>query len=604
MQVIGQSAGQFTGAELITRLIERQGVTVLAGVPGGMSLPLYDALARSRIRHVLARHEQAAGFIAQGLARATGRTGVCFATSGPGVTNLLTAIADAKLDSVPMVAVTGQVPTAMIGTDAFQEVDTYGLTVPITKHNFLVRSAGELLEVIPEAFRIAASGRPGPVLVDVPKDVQQQTIAVRRLPAPGRPDVRPPTDADAVARAAALIETADRPVLLVGAGVVASGAASRLRALADQASIPVAATLHGLGAMPHDHPLFLGMVGMHAARATNLVLEECDLLVALGMRFDDRATGRAADFCPKAGIIHVDIDASELGKIKRPTVGIAADVADFLSRLQPLIRRTPRASWRARVAELRAAHGLRRPGAGDPLPPCGPIAPYGLIAQVAALAPADCIVTSDVGQHQMYVAQAFPFRFPRQWLTSGGLGTMGFGLPAAIGAALARPGRAVVCFSGDGSLLMNLSELATAAEEGVDVKVVLFDNGLHGLVHQQQALFFARRFSADRFRVRPDFAVLARGFGVAAVDLGKASDPAAELALALARRGPCLINAPIAEDELVLPMVPPGAANREMIGGECPAPEIRSRISGISRPLKSNDSCPAASGNSIPRAPE
>ncbi|MFI5016585.1 MAG: acetolactate synthase large subunit [Dongiales bacterium] len=562
---------QYTGAELITRLIERQGVTVVAGVPGGMCLPLYDALAQSRIRHVLARHEQAAGFIAQGMARATGRTEVCLATSGPGVTNLLTAIADAKLDSIPMVAVTGQVPTAMIGTDAFQEVDTYGLTVPITKHNFLVRSAGELLEVIPEAFRIAASGRPGPVLIDVPKDVQQQAIEVRRLPAPGEPDAPPPPDADAVARAAALIETAERPVLLVGAGVVAAGASPRLRALAEQAAIPVAATLHGLGAMPHDHPLFLGMVGMHAARATNLVLEECDLLVALGMRFDDRATGRAADFCPKARIVHVDIDASELGKIKHPTVGIAADVAGFLCRLAPLIGRNSRAPWLARVAELRAAHGLQRPGAGDPLRPGGMIAPYGLIAQVAALVPADCIVTSDVGQHQMYVAQAFPFSFPRQWLTSGGLGTMGFGLPAAIGAALARPGREVVCFSGDGSLLMNLSELATAAEEEVDVKVVLFDNGLHGLVHQQQALFLGRRYMADRFRARPDFAALARGFGVPAVDLGKASDPAAELACALARPGPCLIRAPIAEDELVLPMVPPGGANREMIGGQADA---------------------------------
>jgi len=556
---------QFTGAELITRLIERQGVTTLAGVPGGMCLPLYDALARSRIRHVLARHEQAAGFIAQGMARTTGRTEVCFATSGPGVTNLLTAIADAKLDSVPMVAVTGQVPTAMIGTDAFQEVDTYGLTVPITKHNFLLRSAGELLEVIPEAFRIAASGRPGPVVVDVPKDVQQQAIDVRRLPAPGRPDAPPPPDAEAVARAAALIETAERPVLLVGAGVIGAGASSRLRALAEQGSIPVAATLHGLGALPQDHPLFLGMVGMHAARATNLVLEECDLLVALGMRFDDRATGRAADFCPKARIIHVDIDASELGKIKRPTVGIVADVADVVRRLAPLLRRRSRAPWLARVAELRAAHGLECPGAGDPL------RPYGLITQVAALVPADCIVTSDVGQHQMYVAQAFPFSFPRQWLTSGGLGTMGFGLPAAIGAALARPDREVVCFSGDGSLLMNLSELATAAEEGVNVKLVLFNNGLHGLVHQQQALFLGRRFIADRFRARPDFAALARGFGVPAVDLGTASDPAAELARALARPGPCLINAPIADDELVLPMVPPGAANREMIGGRADA---------------------------------
>jgi acetolactate synthase-1/2/3 large subunit len=403
------------------------------------------------------------------------------------------------------------------------------------------------------------------VVVDVPKDVQQQKIEVCQLPAPGRPDAPPPPDVEALARAAALIETAERPVLLVGAGLVASGAASDLRALAEHASIPVAATLHGLGAMPHDHPLFLGMVGMHAARATNLVLEECDVLVALGMRFDDRATGRAVDFCPKARIIHVDIDASELGKIKRPTVAIAADVADVLQRLAPLVHRRSRALWLAHVAQLRATHGLQRPGVGDPL------RPYGLIGHVARLAPADCIVTSDVGQHQMYVAQAFPFSFPRQWLTSGGLGTMGFGLPAAIGAALARPGREVVCFSGDGSLLMNLSELATAAEEGVNVKVVVFDNGLHGLVHQQQALFFGRRFLADRFRARPDFAALARGFGIPAVDLGSASDPALDLARALARPGPCLINVPIAEDELVLPMVPPGAANREMIGGQADA---------------------------------
>jgi len=552
----------FTGAELIIRLIERQGIATLAGVPGGMCLPLYDALSQSPIRHILARHEQAAGFIAQGMARATGETAVAFATSGPGVTNLLTAIADAKLDSIPLVAVTGQVPMAMVGTDAFQEVDTYGLSVPITKHNFLVRSAGELSEVIPEAFRIAASGRPGPVLVDVPKDVQLQRVALDRLPAPGEPDTLPSPDESAVARAASLIAAAERPVLLVGAGLIASGAAPQLRALAEQAAIPVAATLHGLGALPHDHPLSLGMVGMHAARSTNLVLEESDLLIALGMRFDDRATGRAQAFCPKVRIIHVDIDASELGKIKHPTVGIPADAGRFLRALAPLIRPDARAGWLARVAALRAAHGLHCPGASDPL------RPYGLIAHVARQVPTDCIVTSDVGQHQMYVAQAFPFRFPRQWLTSGGLGTMGFGLPAAIGAALAMPGREVVCFSGDGSLLMNLSELATTAEENVSVKLVLFNNGLHGLVHQQQRLFFGGRFSGDRFRAQPDFAALARGFGVHAVDLGAASDPAGALAEALARPGPCLINAPIAEDELVLPMVPPGAANWEMIGGD------------------------------------
>jgi acetolactate synthase-1/2/3 large subunit len=548
-----------TGAELITRLLERQGIDTIAGIPGGANLPLYDALRSSRIRHVLARHEQGAGFIAQGMARATGLPAVCFGTSGPGATNLLTAIADAKLDSIPVVTITGQVPRAMIGTDAFQEIDTYGLTIPITKHNYLVRCAGELLEVIPDAFRIAASGRPGPVVVDVPKDVQNETVEFDALPAPGTADAPPRLRADDVTRSAALINAAHHPLLLIGAGIIAANASAALRALAETASIPVAATLLGLGAMPTAHPLFLGMVGMHAARYTNLLLEECDLLIALGVRFDDRATGKAAAFCPRAKILHVDIDASELGKIKQPFLGIEADVSEWLHALMPLLATHPRAEWRTGVQQLQAAHPLARPGADDPLQP------YGIIRHTAALVADDAIVTSDVGQHQMWVAQAFPFAWPRQWLTSGGLGTMGFGLPAAIGAALAEPERTVVCFTGDGSLLMNIQELATAAEEGVNVKVILLNNGHLGLVRQQQQLFYGGRYHASRFHTEPDFAAIARGFGVDAYDLGAAADPLALLSGALRTSGPCLVNVPIAADANVYPMVPPGAANRDMI---------------------------------------
>ena len=551
-----------TGAELTMRLLERQGVTTIPGIPGGANLPLYDALRASRIRHVLARHEQGAGFIAQGMARATGETAVCFGTSGPGATNLVTAIADAKLDSIPVVFVTGQVPLAMIGTDAFQEIDTYGLTVPITKHNFLVRSAAELLDVVPDAFRIAASGRPGPVVIDVPKDAQNATIDVDVLPPPGLPDPLPRASDDDLARAAALLDAAERPVLLVGAGVIAAGGSAALRALVEKASVPVAATLLGLGALPHDHPLFLGMVGMHAARCTNFVLEECDLLVGLGVRFDDRATGKASEFCPRAQIIHVEIDPSEVGKIKQPTLGIVGDVGDALARLLPRVAASRRHAWCERVAALRATHPLVMAGADDPLDP------YGIIRATAAALPPDAIVTTDVGQHQMWAAQAFPCTRPRQWLTSGGLGTMGFGLPAAIGAALALPERTVVCFSGDGSLLMNIQELATAAEENANVKVILLNNAHLGLVRQQQQLFYGGRYHASRFHAEPDFVAIARGFGLNAWDLGAARDPQATLACALAEPGPCLVNVPIEPHANVYPMVPPGGANRDMIEGD------------------------------------
>ena len=553
---------QMTGAQLMVRLLERQGVRTVAGIPGGAILPFYDALSGSeQIHHVLARHEQGAGFIAQGMARVSGVPQVCIASSGPGATNLVTAIADACLDSIPMVVITGQVPQAMIGTDAFQEVDIYGITVPITKHNFLVRSAQELLEVIPDAFRIAMSGRPGPVLIDVPKDVQNQLVTVAEFPAPAVADPAPQLDLAAVELAAKMINEAEQPVLYLGGGVVASGAAPLAVQLAEQAGLPTTMTLMALGAMPMDHPLSIGMLGMHGARYTNFVLEEADVLVCVGARFDDRAIGRAAQFCPNAKIVHIDIDRSELHKIKNAHVAIHANVKCALEALLPRVQATLRKRWLSHVDSLKTRFPMQFPGQDDPR------THYGLIQAVAAALDDRAIVATDVGQHQMWVAQAYPFRRPRQWLTSGGLGTMGFGLPSALGAALAEPGRTVVCFIGDGSFKMNIQELATLAEEGLNVKIVLMNNNALGLVYQQQTLFYGQRLFASKYRTEPDFVKIAEGFGVPAVDLDLADNPRAALAEALHRPGPCLIHATIDREQFVYPMVPPGAANTEMIGG-------------------------------------
>jgi acetolactate synthase-1/2/3 large subunit len=549
-----------TGAELMVALLENQGVTHIAGIPGGAILPFYDALARrGTITHILARHEQGAGFIAQGMARATGQPAVCVASSGPGATNLLTAIADAHLDSVPLVAITGQVPLAMIGTDAFQEVDIYGMSIPVTKHNFLVRSAAELLTVIPEAFRLAQSGRPGPVLIDVPKDVQLQQVSFAAWPEPGTRDTGPALDLAAIAAAAELIDAAERPVLYLGGGVVAAGAAPLARALAEQAAIPTVMTLMGLGAMPSDHPLSLGMLGMHGARFTNFAVQESDLLLVVGARLDDRAVGKASAFAPHARLIHIDIDRAELGKIKTPFLAIHADVKEALAALLPRVRPQMRKRWLAHVAALKARFPMAMPGRDD-------IAQhYGLIQAVAEQLDDSAVVVTDVGQHQMWVAQAYPLCRPRQWLTSGGLGTMGFGLPAAIGAALAQPQRTVVLFTGDGSLQMNLQELATLAEWQANVKVVLMDNHTLGLVYQQQNLFYGQRAIASYYTHHVDFVTVARGFGLPAFDLTQTADPRRLLAEALGRPGPVVIRCPIDAQAFVYPMVPPGAANNEMI---------------------------------------
>ncbi|MGD9949649.1 MAG: acetolactate synthase large subunit [Desulfobulbus sp.] len=552
---------RLNGAQIIIRYLERRGIRTISGIPGGANLPIYDALAtNSSLRHVLARHEQGAGFIAQGMARSTGEVGVCFATSGPGATNILTALADAYLDSVPVVCITGQVPSTLLGTDAFQEVDTYGMSLPVTKHNYLVRSAQELLTILPRAFYLAGSGRPGPVLIDVPKNVQTEILEFESWPEEFSREENKDGHAEDIATAATMINNAERPILYLGGGVIHAGAAVEARELAEQGNIPTVMTLMGLGIMPTDHPLSLGMLGMHATRATNLAMAECDLLIAAGVRFDDRATGLISAFCPKAKVIHVDIDASEIGKLRSADAGITADVRTAFATLLAKVDSQSRQEWKDRILQLQ--QDFPRYHADDFLPG----RPFTYIRKVAELAGADALVSTDVGKHQMWVAQAYPFTFPRQLLTSGGLGTMGFGMPAAIGAALAHPGRAVVCFTGDGSLQMNIQELATAVEQQVPIKIVVFNNQSLGLVRQQQRLFYERHYFASSYGIKIDFAAIARGFGMQAYDLGTASDPDRALAEAMRYPGPCLIHIPMDIEEEVTPMVPPGAANTTMIG--------------------------------------
>ena len=550
-----------TGAEIIVRLLEQKGIEIIAGIPGSANLPLYQALYDSKIKHVLARHEQGAGFIAQGMARSTGKAAVCFATSGPGTTNLLTAIADAKLDSVPIVAFTGQVPTSLIGTDAFQEIDTYGLTIPITKHNFLVRSATELLEVIPIAFHIAESGRPGPVVIDVPKDVQLQECSFEKWPEFKTLIKASSVTKDKITEITGLINSSQKPVLFVGAGIIESGAEQLLLQLSEKSNIPVTSTLRGLGGFPPFHPLYLGMVGMHGTKYANQLMEEADLVIALGVRFDDRATGKVNEFCAKATIIHVDIDKSELNKIKSSHLSINEDTGNVLKSILPHVNNNSREAWIKEITEKKKEFPyVSAPENGDPFHPLR------IINEVALNVPQDTIITTDVGQHQMWVAQAFPFTKPRTFLTSGGLGTMGFGVPAAIGAALAFPEKKIVCFSGDGSLLMNIQEMATMAENNLNVSIILFNNGFLGLVRQQQELFYEQKYIASKFHYVPDFVSIGRAFGLKGIDLAESENPVKDLKDALKINGAVIINVPIKYSENVFPMVPPGAANKSMIG--------------------------------------
>jgi acetolactate synthase-1/2/3 large subunit len=574
-----------TGARIIVKYLESRGVRFVTGIPGGSILPLYDALAENgRVRHVLARHEQGAAFMAQGMARLTGLPGVCLATSGPGATNLVTAVADARRDGVPLVCLTGQAPLNQLGTEAFQEVDIVAITRPVTKLSRMVRRADELADALDEAFALAASGRPGPVLLDIPKDVQlaetddpwtsmpgDQTRAGRDHRPEGdrrmrrtRPGVPPSPSGWDASRATAMINAARRPVLLLGGGAARGLAPELARRLAEKANLPVTMTLMGLGTLPAGHALNLGMHGMHGHPAANRALAECDLLLAVGNRFDDRATGRPETFCPKARIIHVNLDPSEFGRILSADLALASDAAQALSAFLPVTERRERQEWLARVNRFRSGAPMAGPGENTG---CA----RELIGRVAAKMREDAVVVTDVGQHQMFVAQSFPFRRAGRFLTSGGLGVMGFGLPAAIGAALAEPETQVVLFTGDGSLKMNIQELATLADTGANVKVVVLDNQGLGLVAQQQRLFFAGRKNASRYARKTDFAALARAFGVAGVDLETCPCPDTALGEALAAPGPALIHARVDRQAMVFPMVPPGASNAEMLHGD---PEI------------------------------
>lgn len=550
---------QRSGAQLIIDFLEQRGVRVVAGMPGGANLPMYDALHASKLRHVLVRHEQAAGFIAQGMARVTGRAGVCFATSGPGATNLVTPLADARMDSVPVVAITGQVPTALLGTDAFQEVDTVSIVRPVVKHALMVRSVHELWPALQHAFDLAETGRPGPVLIDVPKDVQQaKTEQPSRSASPSTAATKAVPEG-LIAQASELLRKASRPVLYIGGGVSRAGAHALIAQLAQREQLPVVCSLMGLGAFDPNHALYCGMLGMHAAPFTNLLLHECDLLLSIGVRFDDRATGKLSEFCPNARTVHVDIDAREIGKLRRADVGIVSDAAAFLRAFLPCTQQSERPTWLARVAALRAQHPLPEPN------PRAGMHPLAILRAIGEQLAPDIPVTTDVGQHQMWVAQALPIRGPRQLLTSGGLGSMGFGLPAAIGAALASGTRAI-CITGDGSLALNIHELATLAELDLDVVIVLFDNRHLGLVRQQQTLFYGQRLHACAFEKHTDFVAVARGFGVEACDWHPDADSVSTLRQLLEQRGPRMIRVPLTAAELVLPMVPPGAGNCEMLG--------------------------------------
>jgi len=549
-----------TGAEIIVQLLERQGIKILAGIPGGANLPLYNALYNSNIHHVLTRHEQAAGFIAQGIARSTGKSAVCFATSGPGATNLLTAIADAKLDSVPVIAITGQVSSKLIGTDAFQEVDTYGMTIPITKHNFLVRSVEELFTVIPEAFRIAVSGRPGPVLIDVPKDIQLERFEFDSWPEPGVKIPSGQINTLQIDKAINMLHESERPVLYIGGGIIHSDASELLSEFAHKNSIPVTATLMALGAIPHDDPLYLGMLGMHGTQSTAAIMHDADLLLAFGVRFDDRATGKLEGFCPDAKIIHIDIDNSEIDKLRHSDCAVTGDIGDALKLLIERVKNDFRKDWISHIASEKKRSPFPRAQSSNPLHPIN------IIRTVDSIVSKDSIIATDVGQHQMWVAQHYPFKSPRTLLTSGGLGTMGFGLPSALGAAFAHPSKRIVCFSGDGSILMNIQELATLADYNLNVTIILFNNKHLGLVRQQQELFFNKHFIASKFITNPDFKTIAKGFGIKSYDLEHESDIHSILSRALSEDGPAFVNVPIDPYLNVLPMVPPGGSNYESIG--------------------------------------
>ena len=560
------------GAEVLLHALVGEGVETIFGYPGGAVLHIYDELWRYReqVTHYLVRHEQGAVHMAEGYARASGRVGVALVTSGPGATNAVTGIANAYMDSTPIVVITGQVPLPLIGTDAFQEVDTVGITRPCVKHNYLVRDVRDLAGIVREAFHLARTGRPGPVVIDIPKDVSAARCAYSRLdhvafpfrekkgrPAPGQ-----------VARAAEEIVKAERPVLYVGGGIVNSGASKELLALAERLQLPVTPTLMGLGGFPSAHPLCLGMLGMHGTYAANMAVAESDLLVAVGVRFDDRVTGKLATFAPRARVIHIDIDPANIGKNVAPALSIAADASEALKALNEEVLTRPssvkegvtrRAAWWERIRSWQREQPLRYAGSSER------IKPQSVIRELHRLTGGRAVITTDVGQHQMWAAQFYPFDGERQWITSGGLGTMGFGLPSAVGAKLARPEQLVVAVVGDGGFQMTNQELATAVQYGIEVKVVVMNNGYLGMVRQWQEMFYERTYSEVDISVAPDFVKLAEAYGAAAFRATGPAELTDALAAGLNHPGVAVIEVLVSKEENVFPIVPAGANSRDMI---------------------------------------
>ncbi len=557
-----------TGAHILVKALEHEGVDLVFGVPGGAILPAYDPLYDSPIRHVLARHEQGAGHMAEGYAWATGKVGVCVATSGPGATNLVTPLADALVDSVPLVAITGQVPTHAVGNDAFQEAYTTGITMPATKHNYFVTDAGDIPEVIHEAFHIASTGRPGPVLVDLPKDVLNQPAGWHPPVELDLPGYKPTVAGHPlrVKEAVELIQAAERPVLYVGGGVIKANAHQELRTFAEAATIPVVTTLMGRGAFPDNHPLALGMPGMHGTYTAITALQRADLLIALGARFDDRVTGNPATFAPLARVIHVDVDPAEIGKVRQAEVPIVGDARRVLRQLiEAWGSRQPadRSPWLETLDGWQRDFPLRY--AQDP---DGPIKPQYVVEELYRITGGDAIVVAGVGQHQMWTSQYWKFDEPRRWINSGGLGTMGFAVPAAIGAKAGRPDELVYAIDGDGCFQMTFQELITAATDGIPVKVGVFNNGAHGMVKQWQRLFYGGRLSASLLGDVLDYPKLAEAMGCAGLRAEAPDEvaPTIEKSLAIDDR-PVVIEFVVDRDEMVFPMVPAGGSNDDVILG-------------------------------------
>ncbi len=549
-------------ANAFVESLKAEGVEVIFGYPGGAVLPIYDALYDAGLKHVLVRHEQGATHMADGYARATGRPGVCLATSGPGATNLVTGLATAWMDSIPMVAFTGNVPRAAIGTDAFQEADITGITLPVTKHSFLVRNSQDLPRVVREAFHIASTGRPGPVLVDLPKDITLEEIDFEYPNTVSLPGYRPTVKGHIrqILEAARAIATAKRPVLYVGGGVISSGAHMELRALAEKANIPTTMTLMGLGALPGNHPLSLDMLGMHGTVYANYAVNDADLLIAVGARFDDRVTGDLSKFAPNATIIHIDIDPAEIGKNKPVDIPIVGDCKSVLQALVEKVREKREDEWLEQVAAWKREYPLVYEEQE------GVISPQRVIEEIYHVTEGRAICTADVGQHQMWLAQYYKFQEPRRHISSGGLGTMGYGFPSALGAALARPDLPVWSITGDGGFQMTAQELSTAKNYNIPVKIAILNNFYLGMVRQWQELMFERRYSSSDLHDNPDFIKLAQAYDVPALRCSKPEELRATLEEAHRIDGPVLLDIHVSKEANVFPMIPAGKSVADMIG--------------------------------------